>query len=936
MNISSLKVTAVFLVSLLFASPLESQTKEQLAQQAKSQLSTMTPDQIDAKIKEYGMTRAEAEAKAKANGIDLETYLSKMPGSGTPNNGTTIQIQEGSSTVKIETKPATAAAIVSPVPAAGDAIGLQNSAAVDSAAFQKPEVILAIPQPKSKTKFQTQADTVYFGYSIFKSASGSFEPRPYIDDQYVLGEGDVLKISLSGEVQSYNEYTVNKDGRILVTGVGPIFVSGYTVEKAKKSVMGALGNAYSGLVRTPPAIFMDLSVARIRPVRIFMTGEVENPGGYAVSNFGNVFNSLFAVGGPKTSGSLRDVRVIRNNKVVSKVDVYDYLFGSPKSADVRINDNDIIFVPLRGKTVAIAGAVLRPFTYELLPGENIKKLIEFSGGFRSNIYTDRVQIDRIIPYAGRVKGTDDRKIFDIDFRDIAAGAKDYTLEDGDVVTVYPILDKKDNFVFIAGDVKRPGRYQFDKIRTVRDLITAADGLWPTAYLKRAELMREYPDGKKEMFVLDVEKVMAGDGTQNIPLVKKDSIKIYNTYELNAADSITVFGHAQKAGSYPYADRMTVRKLLYSLVGLEDSTYRANTYLDRGDIFRLNDDLISRRRIEFSPSKILDCSMQDVPILPGDRIRIYGLNEIDFLDKTIEIFGNVKKPGKYPLTRDLTVTDLILLAGGYTQDASTQRGEIARMTRIEKTKDSIVTITFSSLPDLFDATRSAQSIIDSEAGSFLLKDKDQLFIRPNPNYKIQELVTVSGKVKYPGKYAISVAKERISDVIARAGSVQNDGYARGGVIMRNGERLRANIDEAINTIGGKYDAVLFPGDSIYIPKSPSIVHVWGEVNNPGWYSFVDNEDRDFYIKLAGGITDSSDFALVTSPEGFVTKTNFPWIFTDSPSIADGSSIYVKKVIPPKPKTPSEEKGTTFVDVFKETTAIAATTLTLLLLTIQLNK
>lgn len=909
MSNSPMKITVLFFVCLIVVSILTAQTKQQITQQAATQLSTMTPEQIDAKIKEYGMTRAEAEAKAKEYGIDLETYLSKGSVAKTPTEESKIQVRQGGSTIEIQTKPFVA----------------------DSTAKVRHDVVLPLPLPKQKN----QIDEKYFGYSIFQSSAGAFEPRPFIDDQYVLGEGDVLKVSLSGELQSYNEYTVNAEGRILVTGVGPILVSGYTVEKAKKMVMSAMGNAYSGLVRNPPTIFMDLSVARIRPVRIFMTGEVESPGGYAVSNFGNVFNSLFSVGGPKTSGSLRDVRVIRNNKVIAKVDIYDYLFGSPKSNDVRVNDNDIIFVPLRGKTVTINGEVLRPFTYELLAGENLKKLIEFSGGFRSNIYTDRIQIDRIIPFTERVKGSDDRKIFDIDFKDIATGKKDFTLEDGDVVTLFPILDKKENFVVIDGDVRRPGRYQFDKVKTVKDLINAADGLWPTAYMKRAELMREFPNEKLQMIVLDLEKVMANDPANNLTLQKKDKIKIYNIHELNVVDSIIVTGHAKKTGIFAYADSMTVGKLLYSHVGLEDSVFRANTFLDRGDIYRINDDKISRRRIEFSPAKILDNTMQDVAVAPGDQIRIYGLNEIDFLYKNVEIFGNVKKPGRYQLSDKMTVTDLILLAGGYTEDAWTQHGEIARVTRSETMKDSLVSITFSDLPDLFDTTRTAKSIIDSKAGSFLLIDKDQLFIRPDPDYMLQELVSVSGYVKFPGKYAIAVTKERLSDVIHRAGNLQKNGYARGGQLIRNDERLRSNIEEALDHRGGKYDATLFPGDSIYIPNSPNTVRVLGEVNNPGRYSFVDGEDRDFYIKLAGGISDSADFALVTYPEGYVVKTTFPWIFTDSPSIPDGSGIYVTKVIPEKPKPPTE-KGATFVDVFKETTAIIATSLTILVLAVQLKK
>jgi polysaccharide export outer membrane protein len=883
-------------------------------QQAKTQLGTMTPEQIDAKIKDYGMTRSEAEAKAKEYGVDLESFLTRGAVTGKSESVTNTNQQQ------VDEKDITKSDSLTLVPKVKEVVS--------------QEVVLS--NKKSGKSLLSPDGLEYYGYSIFQTTTGVFEPRPFIDDQYVLGEGDVIKISLSGELQSYNEYTVNSEGRVLISGVGPILVAGSTVEKAKKNVTSALGNAYSGLVRNPPSIFMDLSVARIRPVRIFMTGEIESPGGYAVSNFGNVFNSLFSVGGPKTSGSLRDVRVLRNNKVIAKVDLYDYLVGSSKNNDVRVNDNDIIFVPLRGKTVSIKGEVLRAYTFELLPGENLKKLIEISGGLRSNVYIDRIQVDRIVPFAERVKKGDDRKIYDIDFKDVATGKKDYTLEDGDVITVFPILDKKDNFVEITGDVYRPGLYQIDKIKTMKDLLAAADGLKPTAYLKRAELMREFPDQKFQMVEIDLEKVMANDPFHNLLLQKKDKFKIYNIYELNAADSITISGHAKLVGKHAYADSMTLRKLLLSLVGLEDSVFLSLTFLDRADIFRLNSDKITRTRIEFKITDILKNSVKDIPIVPNDILRIYGLNEIEFLNKEVEIFGNVKKPGKYPLNRGMTVTDLILLAGGYTQNAWTQRGEVARITRSENLKDSLITVTFTDLPDLFDTTKSNHDVLLSEAGKFFLIDKDQVFIRPHPDYALQQLVSVYGQVRFPGEYAISVTKERLSDMIVRAGGLQKNGYPRGGELIRDNERLRSNFEEALSDRGGKYDPVMYPGDSIYIPINPNTVRVIGEVNNPGRYSYVPNEDRDFYIDLAGGISDSADFALITYPEGYIVKTKFPWIFTDSPEIPDGSVILVSKVIPDPPKSPDDERRTSFVEVFKETTAIIATSLTILVLATQLNK
>ncbi|NUN68363.1 MAG: SLBB domain-containing protein [Bacteroidetes bacterium] len=884
-------------------------------QDAKRQLGTMSPDEIDAKIKQYGMTREEAEVKAKAMGIDLETYLNRP--APVPESSL-IQIEQGGATVQIKTP------MIAPV-----------MSPVDTT----PEPVVNLVPPsvalKPKPVELSPAGLPYFGYDLFRTESSSFEPRPYIDDQYILGEGDVLKLSLSGELQSYNEYTVNAEGRISITGIPPVLVAGLTAEKAKKAVMTSLGSVYSGIVRNPPSIFLDLSVARIRPVRIFMTGEVEQPGGYAVSNFGSVFNSLFSVGGPKLSGSLRDIRVVRNNKTIAKVDIYDYLLGAPKVNDVRVNDNDIIFVPLRGKTVSIKGEVLRPYTYELLPGENLKKLVEFSGGFRARVYVDRIQVDRIIPFAERVKGGEDRRLFDIDARDIIVGKKDHVLEDGDIITIFPMIDKKENFVTVEGDVRRPGDYQIDRIKTVKDLIDAAEGLWPTAYMKRAELTRTFPDEKRQLIVLDLSGVMANAATQNIPLQKKDKLRIYNIYELNPAATVTVTGQVKKPGVMPYADSMTVGRLLRSVGGLEDSIFRARTFLGRSDLFRLNDDLITRRRIQVDIGAILDGRQKDIPILAGDQLRVYGLEEVQFLDHYVEIFGNVKRPGRFPLTKGLRLKDLVLLAGGFTEDAWSQRAEIARINKNVHENDSILTITFADLPNLFDTSMSRMEILESQSGSFILYDRDQVFIRPHPDYRVQQQVEVTGYVRFPGIYVISKNNERLSDIISRAGGIAPDGYARGAQLLRNNERIRNNVEGAIDDPGGDFDVIMQAGDKLNVPKKPNTVRVSGEVNNPGLYKFVPGEDRDYYLDRAGDVTDSADFVLVTSPEGHIMKTGFPFLWSDSPEIADGSEITVIKKLPERPKTPEEERRTSFVEVFKESTAIVATTFTILVLANQLK-
>ena len=887
---------------------IHAQAKAEIKQQAESQLGQMTPDEIDAKIKQYGLTREQADAKAKELGIDLSTYLQRRSTNAVTPAATSVKVE----VTPVETKPAATLDSVQPV--------------------ESPT------PPKEKPPITGAGGLPYFGYNIFKTVSSAFEPRPVLDEQYLIGEGDVLSISLWGELQSYSEHTVGKEGRILVSSVGPIYVSGYSLEKVRGIVQNAMGKAYAGLKKSPPSIFMDLSVARIRPLRIFAMGEVENPGGYSVSPFANVFNSLFSFGGAKLSGSLREIRVIRNNRIVNKVDIYDYLIGTEKTNDFRINDNDIIYVPLRERTVGIKGAVLRSAYFELLPNENLKQLIEFSGGIRTTIYLQRIQVDRIVPFAERKKGEPDRKIFDIDLSEFLKSGKDYKLEDGDIVTIFPILDEKKNFVTLDGAVWRPGLYQLEKISKLKDLIKEANGLLPDVYPDRAMVTRTFEDRHFEVFYINIGRAMQGDPSDNFTLEPRDNIRIYTRDEILATlDNVTVEGMAKRPGKYPLYLNRNLYDIVYDAVGLTDTLFRKQVYLPRADLVRLNEDRYTSRIVTFDLWALFQSRKGDTLLLPGDRVIIYPIGAIEFTDRYVDIAGKVKTPGRYKLSENMTLFDLLIQAGGYTEDAWPVHAEVARLERTGIGQDSLVRITMANIPDLFDTSKTdIQSLTQFRAMSLPLQHRDQVFIRPNPNYVFQQSVTVEGDVVHSGNYVISKLNERLSDVVKRAGGLKKSGYAEGGKVIRSGTRLRINVYDAIDDPEGDNDIKLHPGDIISIPSSPFSVIISGEVNNPGIFSFVDGKKLSFYLDESGGKTDSAEFALLTLPTGMVEKVGLHW-WSSNPKIPDGSSVFVAKE-KPAPIEPPEKEGqkVTVYDVVKDMTAIMVSTLTVILLINQINK
>ena len=906
---------------------LQAQTPGQI-QKAEATLQTMTPEQIDAKIKELGMTREQAEDKAKEYGIDLNTYLMK---------GSAPAVNQQQPTVNINVAPQTvtpAQIVPTAQPQAGQAV--QPVTPAQTVPTQAtPEEAPGPQKPAKEAKpILGPGGIPYFGYNLFKGGPNAFESQPNIaDNTYIVGKGDVLRIALWGDVQSMSEYQVDVEGRILIQPAGPVLVAGYSLDQVKARVVQALSRSLSGLITRPPTTFVDLTIARLRPVRAFMMGEVANPGTYSLSSFATVFNSLFSVGGPLVSGSLREVRVMRNGKLATKVDLYDYLIGSDKSNDIRINDNDVVYIPLRGRTVGIHGAVLRSAHFELLPGEQLKKLLEFSGGIRSTFYLQRVQINRIVPFAERKLGEPDRKIFDIDFSNILMNGKDYKLEDGDIVRVYPINDEQENYVDIAGAVWRPGRFQLEKVPTLKDLLVAADSLLPEAYMEHATIVRTYDDKETEVFYVNLDSIM--NGTSKFPLESWDSVRVFSRYEMLAnPDSIAVEGAAKHTGYFPLHIGLTLYDVVYENAGLSDTLYRQKIYLQRADLVRLNKDRYTSRIIEFNLWDLFQNRIKDTLLLPGDRIIIYPINAVQFTDRYVDIAGRVKSPGRYKLSENMTVLDLLIEAGGYTEAASTDRAEIARLERAGLGRDSLSRMINVPLPDFFDPqSLSSGKIAEYRAVSFKLQHRDQVFIRPNPKYIFQQSVTVDGEVEHPGSYVLSKLNEHVSDVIKRAGGVKNAGYAEGGKVVRGKLRLRINIAEAIDDPAGNNDIILQPGDSISIPKQPFSVQVSGEVNNPGLFSYVDGKSKSFYVKSSGGVTDSADFVLITYPTGMVEQAGIHW-WSANPSIPDGSIITVAKVKPEPPEPIVPGQKTTAFDMVKDIFAIIVPAVTVIVLAAKL--
>ncbi|MEK6571675.1 MAG: SLBB domain-containing protein, partial [Bacteroidota bacterium] len=559
----------------------------------------LTPEQIQAKLKELGLTEEEARRKAKERGINVDDLL-RSGVIDTTRRATKIEVaQPGPPTVEVKVPAPEPTTIPQPVSVPRD----------------------TAPTPKGPEGLE------YFGYDLFKQIPAAFEPTAIgpVDPGYLVGPGDVLRLTVWGQAEFQYQLEIDREGRIFIPNVGQVFVLGTPLNLLEEKLKKQLSKYYSGLASRPPTVFMDITIAKLRPLRIFVMGEVKQPGGYTISSYATVFNALYSVGGPLVRGSLRNIKVLRENKVVATVDLYDYLLRGDQTSDVRLQNNDLVFIPPRGKTVSIRGDARRPAIYELKENENLTPLINFAGGLLSTAYLDHAQIDRVRPFEERRKGVEDRVVVDIDLGEAMKAGKQVALFDADEIQIFSILPEKKNFVSIQGAVWRPGRYELGKIRTIKDLVVAAEGVKPETYLGKGDLERVRPDLTREFVTFDVAKALKGERDHDIELREKDAVRLYSIHEIEFERTVSITGHVKSPQTIPYADSLTLYDLVFRAGGLLDPEFRKSTYLERGDLVRLNSDMITKRIISFNLQRLLEDNTYNVPLLPRDEVIIYGIN-----------------------------------------------------------------------------------------------------------------------------------------------------------------------------------------------------------------------------------------------------------------------------------------------------------------------
>ena len=490
-----------------------------------------------------------------------------------------------------------------------------------------------------------------FGRDIFKNENITFEPNMNIatPSNYILGAGDQVFIDVYGASQMTIDGTISPDGKITVENVGPVQLGGLSVEQATKRLRSKLGSVYADSK-------ISLTVGQTRTIQVNVMGEVQVPGTYTLSAFASVFHALYSAGGVSEIGSLRNIRLYRNNQLVTTADMYDYILNGQLSGDIRLEDNDVIVVGTYEALVNMAGKVKRPMYYEMKPTESFAKALEYAGGFASDAYTKTVRVFR--------KAGGDYLVLNINDSN-----KDLVMiADGDSLSVDSILPRYKNMVELRGAVFHEGMYQLSaETHSVASLLAFADGVTEDAYTERALLQRMRKDRMLETIPVDLQGILDGK-VSDIELQNEDVLIVPSMQSAHESQTLTLYGDVMEPGVYPFSHNTTVSDFVLQAGGLTDKA--------------MGNDLSITVAHRDGSSQTL--ALDDALILkPYDQVYVRSKSK-EQVGGTVSVEGEVNYEGPYTLNMQTQrISDIIALAGGLTEKAAANGVYVLRLMNEEE-------------------------------------------------------------------------------------------------------------------------------------------------------------------------------------------------------------------------------------------------------------
>jgi len=591
-----------------------------------------------------------------------------------------------------------------------------------------------------------------FGMAMFEAGGLSFEPdlRIATPKNYQLGPDDELNIDIFGNALDNYNVKVSTEGTIRILNLSPIYVNGLSIEAASERIVGRLRQLYQGINVPGSGISAQITLGNIRSIKVAITGEVTKPGTYTVSSLSTIFNALYAAGGPSENGSFRNIRVIRDNKVVKILDLYDFLLRADQKDNIRLQDQDVIRIAEYETRVEVSGEVKRPMIFEVEKTENLKDVLRFAGGFTDRAYTFTIGLKR--------NTSREQKLMNISQDEVAT----FIPQRGDKYTVGKILERFENRVTIKGSVFREGDFAIESgVTTVRELIKKAEGLREDAFLNRATISRQKEDNDLIVIAFDLGKLIRGE-IADITLKREDIITVRSLNSLREKRIIAIDGEVNNPGKFVYVEGLTIADVIVLADGFTDGASNAKIELSRrvkDDTTGLdNDQNVRIEEFEIDKNLIINTEDARVILQPFDKIYVRKSPRYEN-QKSVYIEGEINYPGAYTIKdKSQRITDLIKLAGGLKNGAFPKGATFNRDT----TKIAI---------DL-----SLIILNPSVTENILLLDGDRIFIP-------RELQTVklSGELLNP----ISVAyrpNQSLKDYISQAGGF-TDKAAKNKVFVR---------------------------------------------------------------------------------------------------------------------------------------------------------
>jgi polysaccharide export outer membrane protein len=569
-------------------------------------------------------------------------------------------------------------------------LGLVGVAEADS--------LLALTDSARRVRDSLRADSLadtsrvlrVFGVSLFRRSTSLFSPTLAgpVDPNYRLGPGDGLVLILTGDVELAHELTVTREGFIAIPQVGQMNVANLTLTQLEDLLYTRLGRVYSGVRRGPGATTrFTITVAKLRTIQVYVTGDVGRPGSVQLSAAGTALTALYAAGGPTDNGSFRRVEVRRGGKLVDSLDIYDYLLRGDNSHDVRLDNGDVVFVPVRAARIKVTGQVIRPAIYELRIGETLRDLLQIAGGFEARALRRRVQIDRILPPAQRQPGGRDRVVLDLASDQFTDGlGPPFPMAPDDSVTVLAVAERRRNVVAVHGNVWTPGAIGLNPGMRLSDAVRLAGGPKSDVYLGQVLITRLQSDSTRLQLRSSFQD-STGAVSPDLPLQEDDQITVFSRSTFRPLRYVALSGAVRKPGRVLFREGLTLRDALLEVEGLTE-----DALLTEAEIARLPDDsgrtagrVATTIRVSLDSSYVFDRSpdgrylgppgvgtpaagASEVPLKPYDNVLIFRQPDWE-LQRTVIVVGQVRYPGRYSLiTRTDHLSDLIERAGGLTKEA----------------------------------------------------------------------------------------------------------------------------------------------------------------------------------------------------------------------------------------------------------------------------